>query len=142
LRKNWRFLLKTKLHKLCQNWNITLVFEKNANLFAENWQKSQKIVTITSTPSHPAPGRPFEKSYVCVEVSADGAVRDDVSEYSDVGYQQRGERHDSGGSDLKPQHAPSGLERKVGSSLARRRGIMVIAFAYRNKDHRFESRRV
>jgi predicted sugar kinase len=29
---------------------ITLVFEKNANLFAENWQKSQKIVIITSTP--------------------------------------------------------------------------------------------
>jgi hypothetical protein len=32
---------------------ITLVFEKNANSFAENWQKSQKIVTITSTPGHP-----------------------------------------------------------------------------------------
>jgi hypothetical protein len=29
---------------------ITLVFEKNANLFAENWQKSPKIVIITSTP--------------------------------------------------------------------------------------------
>jgi hypothetical protein len=29
---------------------ITLVFEKNANFFAENWQKSQKIVIITSTP--------------------------------------------------------------------------------------------
>jgi hypothetical protein len=28
----------------------TLVFEKNANFFAENWQKSQKIVIITSTP--------------------------------------------------------------------------------------------
>jgi hypothetical protein len=28
---------------------ITLVFEKNANLFAENWQKSQKIEIITST---------------------------------------------------------------------------------------------
>jgi hypothetical protein len=28
-----------------------LVFEKNANFFfAENWQKSQKIVIITSTP--------------------------------------------------------------------------------------------
>jgi hypothetical protein len=32
-----------------------LVFEKNANFFAENWQKSQKIVIITSTPgSNPA----------------------------------------------------------------------------------------
>jgi alcohol dehydrogenase YqhD (iron-dependent ADH family) len=29
---------------------ITLAFEKNANLFTVNWQKSQKIVTITSTP--------------------------------------------------------------------------------------------
>jgi hypothetical protein len=29
---------------------ITLVFEKNTNFFAENWQKSQKIVIITSTP--------------------------------------------------------------------------------------------
>jgi hypothetical protein len=28
----------------------TLVFEKNANFFAENCQKSQKIVIITSTP--------------------------------------------------------------------------------------------
>jgi hypothetical protein len=32
---------------------ITLVFEKNANFFAENCQKSQKIVIITSTPGHP-----------------------------------------------------------------------------------------
>jgi hypothetical protein len=29
---------------------ITLVFEKNANYFAENWEKSQKIMIITSTP--------------------------------------------------------------------------------------------
>jgi hypothetical protein len=29
---------------------ITLVFEKNAKFFAENWQKSQKIVIVTSTP--------------------------------------------------------------------------------------------
>jgi hypothetical protein len=36
--------------KLCQNFIITLVFEKNANFVAENWQKSQKIVIITSTP--------------------------------------------------------------------------------------------
>jgi hypothetical protein len=27
-----------------------LVFENNANFFAENWQNSQKIVIITSTP--------------------------------------------------------------------------------------------
>jgi hypothetical protein len=29
---------------------ITLFFEKNANFFPEKWQKSQKIVIITSTP--------------------------------------------------------------------------------------------
>jgi hypothetical protein len=32
-----------------KNVIITFVFEKNANFFTENWQKSQKIVTITST---------------------------------------------------------------------------------------------
>jgi hypothetical protein len=31
---------------------ITLAFEKNANFFAENWQKLAKIVIITSTPGH------------------------------------------------------------------------------------------
>jgi hypothetical protein len=35
---------------LCKILIITLVFEKNANFFAENCQKSQKIVIITSTP--------------------------------------------------------------------------------------------
>jgi hypothetical protein len=30
---------------------MTLVFEKNANFFAENWRKSQKIEIITSTPN-------------------------------------------------------------------------------------------
>jgi hypothetical protein len=47
LAKKWHFLLKLLLvfeKKLI----MTLVFEKNANF--ENWQKSQKIVTITSTP--------------------------------------------------------------------------------------------
>jgi hypothetical protein len=34
----------------CKNLIITLVFEKNANFFAENWQKSQKIMIITSAP--------------------------------------------------------------------------------------------
>jgi hypothetical protein len=34
----------------CKNLIITLVFEKNANFFAKNWQKSQKFVIITSTP--------------------------------------------------------------------------------------------
>jgi hypothetical protein len=29
---------------------ITLVFKKNANFFAQNWEKSQKIVIITSAP--------------------------------------------------------------------------------------------
>jgi hypothetical protein len=30
--------------------NVTLVFEKKANYFAEKWQKSTKIRIITSTP--------------------------------------------------------------------------------------------
>jgi hypothetical protein len=34
----------------CKIVIITLVFEKNANFFAENWQKSPKILIITSTP--------------------------------------------------------------------------------------------
>jgi hypothetical protein len=32
-----------------QNFGHNIGFEKNANFFAENWQKSQKIVIITST---------------------------------------------------------------------------------------------
>jgi hypothetical protein len=35
---------------LKKNVIVTLVFEKNANFFAENWQKSQKFVIITLTP--------------------------------------------------------------------------------------------
>jgi uncharacterized HAD superfamily protein len=46
--KIWRFFAQNRA-KLCKNWIITLVYEKNAFL-AENWQKSQKIVIITSTP--------------------------------------------------------------------------------------------
>jgi hypothetical protein len=34
----------------CKNFIITLVFEKNANFFAENWQKTQKILIVTLTP--------------------------------------------------------------------------------------------
>jgi hypothetical protein len=51
--KNWRnffyvFRLRTKLNY--EKMIITLVFEKNAKFFAENWRKSHKIVIITSTP--------------------------------------------------------------------------------------------
>jgi hypothetical protein len=48
MRKNWRFLTQNKA-KLCKILIITLVSEKNANFFAENWQKSQKNVIKTST---------------------------------------------------------------------------------------------
>jgi hypothetical protein len=34
----------------CKNCDHNIGFEKNANFFAENWRKSQKIVIITSTP--------------------------------------------------------------------------------------------
>jgi hypothetical protein len=43
------FLTQNKA-KLCKILIITLVYEKNTNFFAENCQKSQKIVIITSTP--------------------------------------------------------------------------------------------
>jgi hypothetical protein len=43
---------------------ITLVFEKNANFFAENWQKSQKIVIITSTPDHVFPRDNMQCRYI------------------------------------------------------------------------------
>jgi hypothetical protein len=46
--EKFAFLLQLQLFFL-QKMIITLVFEKNA-IFAENWQKSQKIVIITSTP--------------------------------------------------------------------------------------------
>jgi Ni,Fe-hydrogenase III small subunit len=43
-------ILSQNKAKLCKFLIITLVFEKNANFFAENWRKSQKIVIITSAP--------------------------------------------------------------------------------------------
>jgi hypothetical protein len=46
------FLTQNKA-KLCKILIIALVFDKNASLFAENCQKSQKIVIITSTPGRP-----------------------------------------------------------------------------------------
>jgi hypothetical protein len=36
-----------------QKFDHNIVFEKNANFFAENRQKSQKIVIITSVPGYP-----------------------------------------------------------------------------------------
>jgi hypothetical protein len=42
--------LTPKKAKLCKILIVTLIFEKNANFLAENCQKSQKIVIITSTP--------------------------------------------------------------------------------------------
>jgi hypothetical protein len=47
--KKLAFLTQNKA-KLCKILIITLVFEKNANFFAKNCQKSQKIMIITSTP--------------------------------------------------------------------------------------------
>jgi hypothetical protein len=43
-------VLTQKKAKLSKILIITLVFQKNANFFAENCQKSQKIVITTSTP--------------------------------------------------------------------------------------------
>jgi hypothetical protein len=47
--KKRRFWLKTKLN-YAKNLIITFFFEKNANFFTENCQKSQKIVIMASTP--------------------------------------------------------------------------------------------
>jgi hypothetical protein len=49
LAKNLAFLTRDKA-KFKKKLIITLVFKKNANFVAENWEKSQKIVIITSTP--------------------------------------------------------------------------------------------
>jgi hypothetical protein len=49
LAKKLAFFAQTTA-SFCKHLIVTLVFEKNANFFAENWQKSQKIVIITSTP--------------------------------------------------------------------------------------------
>jgi hypothetical protein len=46
--KKWPFLLKTKLNYAKMDHNIA--FWEKRHFFAENWQKSQKIVIITSTP--------------------------------------------------------------------------------------------
>jgi hypothetical protein len=48
-RKNRHFCSNYCLF-FCENLIITSFFEENANFFAENWRKSQKVVTITSTP--------------------------------------------------------------------------------------------
>jgi hypothetical protein len=46
-KKNWRFWFKNKA-KLCKIVIITLVFEKNANFFAENCRQSPKIGKLWS----------------------------------------------------------------------------------------------
>jgi hypothetical protein len=51
--KKLAFLTQNKA-KICKILIITSVFEKNANFFAENCQKSQKIVIITSVPGLPS----------------------------------------------------------------------------------------
>jgi RNase P/RNase MRP subunit p30 len=43
------FLIQNKAKIRKTKLIITLVFEKDANFFAENWEKSPKIVIITST---------------------------------------------------------------------------------------------
>jgi hypothetical protein len=40
----------------CKKFIITLIFDENANFFAENRQKSPKIVIITSTPGFAVSG--------------------------------------------------------------------------------------
>jgi hypothetical protein len=40
----------SKQSQILKKMIITLVFKKTANIFVENWGKSQKIALITSTP--------------------------------------------------------------------------------------------
>jgi hypothetical protein len=47
--KKLAFLTQNKA-KFWKKLIITLVFKKNGNFFAKNWEKSPKIVIITSTP--------------------------------------------------------------------------------------------
>jgi hypothetical protein len=47
--KKLTFFAET-IASFCKKLIMTLDFEINANFFAENWQKSPKIVTITLTP--------------------------------------------------------------------------------------------
>jgi hypothetical protein len=69
--KKMAFLTQNKA-KLCKNWIITLVFEKNANFFAENCQKSQKIVIITSTPGWTSRRPPCCAAPPCVPAATSG----------------------------------------------------------------------
>jgi hypothetical protein len=42
IQRKMAFLTQNKA-RLCKNLIITLIFKKNANFFAKNWRKSQKI---------------------------------------------------------------------------------------------------
>jgi hypothetical protein len=48
-RKKLAFLTHNKA-KLCKKFYHNIGFGENANFFAKNWKKSQKIVIITLTP--------------------------------------------------------------------------------------------
>jgi hypothetical protein len=69
--KKLAFLTQNKA-KLCKMLIITLVFEKNANFFAKNCQKSQKIVIITSTPGPWLPDGFFSKLKIPIWVNFGG----------------------------------------------------------------------
>jgi hypothetical protein len=73
-KKNWRFLLELLLD-FAKIVIITLVVEKNANSFAENWGKSQKIVIITSTPGANPTIVSYEASVVKLYNATSGIVR-------------------------------------------------------------------
>jgi hypothetical protein len=51
LLKTWRkyWLFCSNFWQFCKNMIVTLVLRKNANFFAENWEKLQKILILTST---------------------------------------------------------------------------------------------
>jgi hypothetical protein len=65
--KKLAFLTQNKA-KLCKNLIIAVVFENNANIFAEKCRKSPKIVIITSAPGHTDSGEGVGRLQVSAHV--------------------------------------------------------------------------
>jgi hypothetical protein len=63
-----------------KNMIITLVYDKNADFFAENWQKSQKIVIVTLTPATNGDAVMREGSITCMH--QEPALRSRVTIYN------------------------------------------------------------
>jgi hypothetical protein len=153
--KKMAFLTRNKA-KLCKILIITLVFDKNANLFAENCRKSQKIVIATSTPGLtfaeldvaglPADDRvlaalgehALAEPLAAVDVVAVDVARAEVREVAQLGRERPLHLHGvvrvrqaDGGLDAVRVEAPQ-LQRMVHAALKEKKNRP-------QDDHRFES---